>query len=848
MKGQINAYHQTNADFTEFKNDVNFFNTAKRLPTYGKNTIEASVEYKKPYDADIWLPERELMAKIPGLKEKGYDSVIYRGVMDNPDKITTIIPFSKTQIKTRSQLKAEWDSIPTQPKGVGGEGGISGQVANVGQTVGQTGRMSSPLVEPATKLSLGAEPLPTTPQVKGDGQKGLPESISSPESITDPINKIIQALKEAKPIRKEQEALYSAERAKRFARASSMGQKVPGEQGYFAQLGQLKGQLPKAQFEGIRNKLTPEDVNTVFQKVEDVPYFSVTEKITAKTGLAKLLGQEGGTVPNNSELKLLNEVFPPEFIKAAMGNRTGLQKIMGAIGDIAGVPRSIMAGGLDMSYGLRQGVFSGYRHPKEWASAFKEQFKYFGSDKSLLAAENARKAHPNYKLAREARVSFTDLGTGKLGQREEVFQSQLAERIPILKYFIKASGRAYTGFANKYRFDIFNDLVTQAKRTGDFNDPKFLKNAGELVNTLTGRGSLGPLEKAAGPLSTTLFSPRLLASRLQLLNPQFYLKLQPLARRRALESLVAYVAGTGTILGAAKLSGADVGTDPTNADFGKIKIGNTRIDIMGGFQQPVVLLARLLTGKMTSSTTGKTMVLGEGYKAPNRFDIIQRFFESKEAPIVSFIVSAMKGKDAIGNDFSLPAEVINRMVPMFIADLVELYKDGGLSSLPLGIPAFFGAGAQTYGKTEAVIGKNQLGGPTAQIRPIQGIGETITEKVFGKQPLKSSSTTNVEAFYDQMLKMPRTEAATKFDEIARVNPDLAKKIIQVAKDRQKGITIDDQVLKAKGVSSGDRAIAISKKFNNLKTNEEKAKLWDHYVKIGVITKDVAKQLSGLLKK
>ena len=36
---------------------------------------------------------------------------------------------------------------------------------------------------------------------------------------------------------------------------------------------------------------------------------------------------------------------------------------------------------------------------------------------------------------------------------------------------------------------------------------------------------------------------------------------------------------------------------------------------------------------------------------------------------------------------------------MFIQDMIDLYKEGGLADLPLGIPGFFGAGVQTYGYT-----------------------------------------------------------------------------------------------------------------------------------------------------
>lgn len=779
-----------------------------------------------------------------------------RGGIDEIDKLLLKQdPFGDhPPVKLTASEQAKLDAYFKSQGEVGGGGGVGGvtsQVANAGKVEAPLGRILPQSAEKATIVKPQIKSPLSEPKLAGGGQAGIPRNPSSapiiPPTTTDPVQKIIQALKEAKPIRGTQEALYSKARSQAAARAAAMGEKVPGEQGYYAQLGQLKGELPKVQFEGIRNKLTPEDINSVFNKVEQTPYFSVFEKITAKSGLAKLLGKEGGAVPNKSELALLNEVFPPEFIEAAMGNRTLLQKIWSGIGQVAAVPRSLMAGGLDMSYGLRQGVFSGYSHPKQWASAFKNQFKNFASEKAFQAEMDAIKADPLYKLSREAEVSITGLGKGKLEIREEQFQSALAEKIPLVGGFVKASGRAYTGFANKYRFDMFKSLVENAKKTGDFNDPKFLKNAGELVNTLTGRGSLGKFEKLAGTLSTTLFSPRLLASRVQLMNPQFYMKLQPMVRKEALKSLVGFIAGTTTILGAAKLAGADVGTDMTSSDFGKIKVGNTRIDIMGGFSQPLVLLARILTGKVTSSTTGKIMTLGEGYKAMTRFDMIQRFFESKEAPIVSFITSAIKGQNAIGEPFNLPAEVINRMIPMFISDMVDLYKDGGLSSLPLGIPAFFGAGAQTYGRTEMVTGVNQIGQPTSQVRPIQGIGETITEKLFGRQPLGSSSTTNVKAYYEQMLKMPREEAAAKFNEIAKTNPDLAKKIVQVVKDQQSGITIEDEVIKAKGVANGDRAIAIRNELNKLTTREEKARLWSEYVKKKIITEEVAQQLVQLLQ-
>ncbi len=76
------------------------------------------------------------------------------------------------------------------------------------------------------------------------------------EELTS-VQKITNALKEAKPIRGKQEALYTAERGAKMAKALAVGEKATGEAGFYAELGQLKGELPKAQFESIKSKLSP---------------------------------------------------------------------------------------------------------------------------------------------------------------------------------------------------------------------------------------------------------------------------------------------------------------------------------------------------------------------------------------------------------------------------------------------------------------------------------------------------------------------------------------------------------------------------------------------------------------
>jgi hypothetical protein len=103
------VYHQTNENIKSFdKDNPVFFNTFKRPATYGKNTVDSIIKYKKPFESkEFYWTQEEQLKKIPELKRKGYDSVIFR----NPDdgKIQGIISLNPLEnVKTKSQLTEIW--------------------------------------------------------------------------------------------------------------------------------------------------------------------------------------------------------------------------------------------------------------------------------------------------------------------------------------------------------------------------------------------------------------------------------------------------------------------------------------------------------------------------------------------------------------------------------------------------------------------------------------------------------------------------------------------------------------------------------------------------------------------
>lgn len=598
---------------------------------------------------------------------------------------------------------------------------------------------------------------------------------------TPEVQKITQALKEAKPLRKEQEALYTQTRAERIADVEKVT--TPGEAGYYERIGKLKGEMPKIQFESIRSKIGPTDIDSLFSQIQN-SNLNAWDQLPASKGLAKLLGEYGGHVPTENEIAKLSEVFGNEFVKTALEKRTMLAKFKDVGMQTANIPRSIMAS-MDFSGALRQGVFFIGR-PKRFFSAFKSQFKPFFSERAYQALSKEISSRPTAELMRENGLAITHIGRGLTG-REEVFMSNFAERIPLIGRGVRASERAYVGFLNRMRADVFDDFVKDGISLG-IKDPKYLKDAANYVNTATGRGGLGPLEPAAVQLNTWFFSPRLLASRLNLINPAYYATLHPQVRKKALQDLFKFGSIALGVAGLAKAGGADIGLDPRSADFMKLKFGNTRYDFLGGFQQPIRLAAQLISGKVVSSTTGKTMTLGEGYRGLTRTEIISRYLEYKQAPMVSFATGLIRGKTALGEKFDLPTEVANRFVPMVISDLQDLYKEKGFKGIPMASPAIFGVGVQSYGGVQSfgLNGKDypKLNNELLRLKTSMGFpstvafGEELTVKEYKK--LKEATGIKVAGYLNKLIETPAYQERPDDQKLRLINHK-----IDILKDRVK---------------------------------------------------------------
>lgn len=537
----------------------------------------------------------------------------------------------------------------------------------------------------------------TIPKVEQKIVEPIVEAPITKEIVETPITKLNKAVEEIKPFRKQQDIINTQERMERLAKLRQV--ETTGMQGHYERKGALAGEFNKVQFEPLSTKINTDELNQLVDTVQANTKLLDFEKVRATDGLEKLYN---GQIPQPNEIKLLIDTFgegmSKPLIKLAAKQR-------GMIGKALDFNRSILTA-FDFSAPGRQGLPLITR--KQYWTSFDDMFRSWGSKDFYESLVKSIDEHPNFvrkvdeagithpSLADRAKLSITDT----LTEREEMFRAPLENSIPLLK----RSERAYSGFLNKLRADTFNAMVDSARKLGknpDMDDA-LLRQIGDFINDATGRGSLGRFERSAKVLNETFFAPRLIASRVNMykkvFDPRFYTETDPLVRKETLRSLLAVV-GVGSLMGEmARMAGASVSNDYTSADFRKIKIGNTRIDPFGGFQQYAIPVAKMLSGISTSTISGKKTNIWEGdYGKSTPWDLIQNLFASKLAPLPSFVYSMLRTKEFDGQPFDVQQAIINRTVPIMAQDLKDLYQEDP-SLLPLGIPAAFGMGVQTYSR------------------------------------------------------------------------------------------------------------------------------------------------------
>jgi hypothetical protein len=282
---------------------------------------------------------------------------------------------------------------------------------------------------------------------------------------------------------------------------------------------------------------------------------------------------------------------------------------------------------------------------------------------------------------------------------------------------IMAEGAADTGSA---RPGLIRQKFTpeQAANLNPYYNDQVARVIADYINTATGRAPLKldiipipgapalPMEFAAKALSWVLFSPRNMFSRMRMMSPATYVMAPPFVRKQYLKSAMATAAAWGTMTMLAKVGtqalgyDSEVSMDEESADFGKMRIGKTRLDLGGGFLPFYVAAWRLWDGYFRSSSTNQRHAYGQGYRPETQRSQLQRFFENKFNPAAKF------GWDLLDAAQYTPFHVADRTAQLFVPlvgqDLVEMFKEDP-KLIPILMPAVvLGGGTQIYGRGETV--------------------------------------------------------------------------------------------------------------------------------------------------
>jgi len=322
----------------------------------------------------------------------------------------------------------------------------------------------------------------------------------------------------------------------------------------------------------------------------------------------------------------------------------------------------------DNSFVLNQGarVMANPATFTKWADVFGKSFTDIG--KSLggvdvgLAIKTEIYSRPNFINGNYTRMRLA------VGLRtEEAIPTNLPEKIPLLGKIFKASNDAYNGAALRLRSDLADYFIRiQTKKGLSFEDKVQAKSFGNIVNSITGRGSTGMSKSSSDLANAVFFSPALLKSNYDAVT--FYQggDMTKEAKKAGAKYILQIVATQALLLAILKtLFPERVELDPRSTNFGGVKIGNT------WFKNPVMtaggivpLLARSLPtmhngkwGMWTKNTKGKYSMLidlsdidqgiirpGKGFRARNVLDVFQDFATGKAAPLVSSIISIMRGR------------------------------------------------------------------------------------------------------------------------------------------------------------------------------------------------------------
>jgi len=570
------------------------------------------------------------------------------------------------------------------------------------------------------------------------------------EHLPPSTQKFIRASIEVLPTKAERKAATAAQRIRQGSGADiAFRGEGTTEEKAVAAFKAMGGKQPQ-RFTPIGDKFTDTQTRELFQQIEGwnaagkaLSHFDAPNATSALTLL--MTGQRlpgvasEATKPLNlmaSEIKLLGKVFGPEFQAAIPRSSEHMRGFLRTFVDVLNLPRALVTA-IDISAAGRQGIILAGRNPVEVWKSMGPMFRSMASDEGFARAAKNIRENPKFEESLARGLDLTNIGGGVEG--EEMFISRFAANIP----GVRASERGFVMYLDTLRMLTYEKnaarvdrLVAQKGWTVERAD-LIKTELARFLNHASGRGSLPQeVQEFVPALNAGFFAPKFLVSRPQSIWDMVRPGATSTSRQIAAENLGVFVAMGVGALEAARLMGADVELDPRSSDFGKIRVGNVRVDFWGGFQPMARYIAQIGTGHRKELFTGDIKYVYPG-------DSAMRLFRSKLSPFGATLYDygLGKGKGYTGEDLLLSPKDMGfnkktgefawnvfgkKLMPLMIQDAIEGYQASGV------------AGAA------AAAGISAVGGGVTSFEPSETQREDITKSGL-EQKLQEAGFPSVEA-------------------------------------------------------------------------------------------------------
>ncbi len=376
----------------------------------------------------------------------------------------------------------------------------------------------------------------------------------------------------------------------------------------------------------------------------------------------------------------------------------------------------------DLSAMLRQGALIGAANPLLFAKATKEMHKFVVNEGYYKEFMAKLESSDDYITMIESGLSITDTSGDVLRSEEEFVGNLLTTELKVLGKNVNVVGlgmemseRAYSGFLNHLRVDVFRKgaKVLEAQNITPYNSPDTYKQLSEFVNNTSGRGPMTTDRNLAKALNLIFFSPRMITGMFSLLRTIGKKDTTPYVRKEAIKSLAAFTAYQvlakyliasvyGAITPDEEEEVISVDYNPVSTDFNKLRIGEVRYDASAGWGIMIRTLARFATNQKSKNIYSKNEDINKT-RGQNVFSEASNFLKNKMSPSVRQFYKwkvnehptdiYKKREEATLYNY---AEAI--LIPLNIAQLISGYekKDPVRKQVLNNVLALYGIGVQEY--------------------------------------------------------------------------------------------------------------------------------------------------------